>query len=230
VTFDEKSSLALVGQSLSLTHLIGDVDEIRVRDVKIVDRSLTVEVLASSEDPMLLRGQAASVMGGLSGLDLGELFPVLEFETFAVRLVNSRGEDVFWVMSSPEDANFAQFGAVRWLANSLFQDNTPNYRRTQADRLIGRLETGLRDLLHMHWIEAHGSGYAPKVVSPTLLKNLRKQARSEGEDDTDDRALLDFTLLPQLAESVCSEPLLVTDGCVVDQEQLKLDLMGSLGL
>lgn len=224
MTFDQETSLRLVGEALSLVHLLGDVDQITVRQVSLIDQSLTVEVLATSDDPILLRGQAASVMGGLSGLDVPDLFPALNFTNFAVRLVNHRGDDVFWIISSPQDAKFAETGAVRWLANSVFQDNTPAYRRSQADRLIAQLEKGLRDLLHLHWHMTHGNGYISTVLTSTLLKDLRRMARREGEDEHDDRTLLDYTLLPQLAASACDEALLTTHGCVHDSDQLKEDL------
>ena len=147
-------------------------------------------------------------MGGLSGLDPADLFPTLEFSRFAVRLVDKRGHDVFWVISSPQDATFAVGAAVRWLANSIVQDNTPAYRRAQADRLIGQLEVALRDLLHYHWSLEPGNQYSSSVHTSTLVKDLRKKAGSEGEDEHDDRALLDSTMLPQLVRAVCSEALL----------------------
>ena len=35
---------------------------------------------------------------------------------------------------------------MEWLANSILQDNRP-YRRSQADRIIGQIETGLGNYL-----------------------------------------------------------------------------------
>ena len=224
MTFDQKTSLRLVGEALGLAHSLSDIAPIIVRSVYMIDGSLTVEVLATSDDPIRLRGQAASVMGGLSGLDPADLFPTLEFSQFAVRLVDERGHDVFWVISSPQDATFAEGAVVRWLANSIVQDNTPAYRRAQADRLIGQLEVALRDLLHYHWSLEHGNQYSSSVHTSTLVKDLRKKAGSEGEDEHDDRALLDFTMLPQLVRAVCSEALLVNHGCVVDATRLREDL------
>jgi len=207
-----------------MVHRLSDADPITVRQVSIVDQSLTVEALATSDDSIRLRSQAAAIMGGLSGLEVPDLFPTLKFTSFAVRLVDHRGDEVFWIVSAPQDAKFAETGAVRWLANSVFQDNTPAYRRSQADRLIGQLETGLRDLLHLHWQAAHGDGYTSVVLTSTLLKELRRMARREGEDEQDDRTLLNYTLLPQLAAAASGEPLLTTHGCVLDADQLKLDL------
>ncbi len=221
---DQDSALRLVGEALGLAHRLADVDQITVRGVTLVDDSLTVEVLATSDDPVLLRGQAAAVMGGLSGLDVAEMFPELRFKNYAVRLVERGGDDLLWVITAPEDARFAETGSVRWLANSVFQDNSPSYRRAQADRLIGQIEVGLRDLLEDHWSDAHGPGYATTVFTETLLKQLRKSARKEGEDATDDRTLLNYTLLPQLAGSVCTETLLTTHGCVPDAAKAKESL------
>ena len=110
MTFDQKTSLRLVGEALGLAHSLSDIAPIIVRSVYMIDGSLTVEVLATSDDPIRLRGQAASVMGDLSGLDPADLFPTLEFSQFAVRLVDKRGHDVFWVISSPQGRNVRRRG------------------------------------------------------------------------------------------------------------------------
>ena len=221
---DQDTALRLVGEALGLAHLLGDIDEIHVRSVDLIDQSLTVEALAASEDPISVRNQCASIMGGLTGLDVADLFPMLSFTTFAVRLVDRQGEDVFWIMSSPDDARFAETGAVRWLANSIYQDNTPAYRRSQADRLIGQLETGLRNLLHLHCDADLGDGYASALLPSEVVDELRRSARREGEDDRDDRTLLDYMFLPQLAKLVCDDSRLIDHGCVQDPLRLKCDL------
>ena len=112
------------------------------------DRTLVVEITARSTNPITVRGEIASVMSLLSGLGVPELFPVLHAESFGLRAYDDAGEELLWVVSSIEVAGFAGDGrAVDWLENSLFQDNTPAYRRSQADRTIGQIETGLRNCL-----------------------------------------------------------------------------------
>ena len=225
VSFDEPTSLRLVGEALSLAHRVrDDVQKITVRDVKVIDQSLTVEVLDASEDPIKLRGQAASVMGGLSGLDLPDLFPAIRCTHFAVRLSNSRGEEQFWIISSPEVAKFAATDAVRWLANSCVRDNTPAYRRSMADRQISMLEVAMRDLLDKHWLDALGGEYPSNVITETMLRDLQKSARRDGEDEADGRTLLDYTYLPQLAKLFCSEQLLRDHGCLEDPAQVEEDM------
>ena len=110
------------------------------------DRTLVVEVTARSTDPITVRGEIAGVMGALSGLGVPELFPVLHAESFGVRAYDDACEELLWVVSSIEVAGFAGEGrAVEWLANSLFQDNTPSlstissrpHHRSDRDRSSG---------------------------------------------------------------------------------------------
>lgn len=224
MSFDPETSLRLIGELLGAAHIVGNVPKITVRSVRILEQSLAVDVLATSDDRNLLLGQAASVMGGLSGLDVSGMFPSLSFTTFAVRLVDGGDNEILWVVSSPDDARFAEGSVIRWLRNSIVQDNTPAYRRSQADRLVSQLEVGLRDLLHVHWLDAHGAGYASVVLTAAHRQVLRRMARREGEDQSGDRTLLDYTMLPQLAEYAVGEPLLVAHGCVDDPSQLADDL------
>ena len=144
MTFDSDTALRLVAESLGLVDRFG-ADPIAVRNVSMSDRTLVVEITARSTDPMTVRREIAGAMGALSGLGIPELFPVLRAESFGVQAYDDADEELLWVVSSIEVAGFAGDGrSVEWLANSLFQDNTPAYRRSQADRTIGQIETGLR--------------------------------------------------------------------------------------
>jgi hypothetical protein len=86
VSFDHATSLRLVRESLELLDRFG-AEPVNVRDVKMSDRTLVVEVAVESPDPIEVRGEIAKVMGALSGLDVPGLFPVLEVQSFGVRRV-----------------------------------------------------------------------------------------------------------------------------------------------
>lgn len=169
MTFDTDVALRLVAESLGLVEHLG-ADPIDVRNVRMSDRTLVVEITARSTDAITVRGEIAGVMGGLSGLGIPELFPVLHAESFGVRACDAAGEELLWVVSSIEVAGFAGEGrAVEWLANSIFQDNTPAYRRSQADRIIGQIETGLRELLDHHGLQRIGADYPGQLWPPSEL-------------------------------------------------------------
>ena len=192
------------------------------------DRTLVVEITARSTDPLKVRGEVAGVMGGLAGLGIPELFPVLHAETFGVRAYDDAGEELLWVISSIEAAGFAGEGrAVEWIANSVFQDNTPAYRRSQADRIIGQIETGFRELLDHHGLQRIGADYPDQLWPPSELSKLEGLAASEGRDSADARTLLDYLLLPQLRDAIADHDDWFDDGCLPDTEAFK-DSLGAL--
>ncbi len=189
------------------------------------DRTLVVEITARSTDPLMVRGEIAGVMGGLSGLGIPELFPVLHTETFGVRAYDAAGEELLWVVSSIEVAGFAGEGRpVEWLANSLFQDNTPAYRRSQADRIIGQIETGLRELLDHHGRQRIGADYPDQLWSPSELSELKGRARAEGRNSGDARTLLEYLFLPQLRDAIVDHDDWFDDGCLPDTGAFKASL------
>lgn len=227
MTFDTDAALRLVAESLGLLDRFG-ADPITVRDVSMSDRTLVVEITARSTDPITVRGEVAGVMGALSGLDILELFPVLRAETFGVRAYDDAGEELLWVVSSIEVAEFAGDGrSVEWLANSLFQDNTPAYRRTQADRTIGQIETGFRELLDHHGRQRAGDAYPNQLWSSTELSKLKRQANAEGRNSEDARTLLDYAFLPQLRDAIVDHHDWFDDGCLPDPKALE-GLLGDL--
>ena len=121
---------------------------------------------------------------------------MLHAESFGVRAYDAVGEELLWVVSSIEVAGFAGEGrAVEWLANSVFQDNTPAYRRSQADRIIGQIETGLRELLDHHGLQRVGAAYPDQLWSPSELSTLKGRADAEGRTSEDARTLLDYAFL-----------------------------------
>ena len=224
MTFDSDAALRLIAESLGLAEHLG-ADPIDVRNVRMIDQMLVVEITARSTDPIRVRGEIAGVMGGLSGLGIPELLPVLDAESFGVRAFDHAGEELLWVVSSIEVAGFAGEGRpVEWLTNSLFQDNTPAYRRSQADRTIGQIETGLRELLDHHGLRRFGAAFPNQLWSPSELSRIQGRAEAEGRDSQDARTLLDYVFLPQLRDAIVDHHDWFDDGCLPDPPALKESL------
>jgi hypothetical protein len=214
--FDSAASLRLIAESLGLIDRLG-AQPIRVRVVQMVDRTLVVEVTVDSDDPMTVRGEIANVMGAVSGLDVPSLFPVLGVQSIGVRAFGAADEELLWIMSSIEAAGFIAKGQpIEWLSRSLIQENTPAYRRSQADRRIGQIETSLRDLIDEHANASTGDSYVDQLWGPSQLAEMRDQAKAEGRDPTDPRTILEYAYLPQLRDAVVEHADWFDDDCVTD--------------
>ena len=167
-------------------------------------------------------------MGALSGLGVPELFPVLHAEFFGVRAYDDTGEELLWVVSSIEVAGFAGDGRpIEWLANSFCQDNTPAYRRSQADRTIGQIETGLRELLDHQGLQRIGAAYPDQLWPPSELSKIKSRASAEGCNSGDARTLLDYVFLPQLRDAIVDHHGWFDDGCLPNTDTFK-DSLGTL--
>lgn len=103
---------------------------------------------------------------------------------------------------------------IEWLSRSWLQENTPAYRRSQADRLIGQVETALRDLLDLHGSEHAGDEYIDQLWPESAIAELRDWAAAEGRSTDDPRVLLDFTFLPQLRDAIVARAAWIADGCI----------------
>lgn len=222
--FDAASSLRLIAESLSLLDRFG-ARPIRVRDIRMADETLVVQIDVASDDPVSVRGEIAGAMGALAGLDIPTLFPALRARTYGVRAFGPMGSEIMWIVSSPEAAGFAGNGnPVEWLANSLVQENTPSYRRSQADRRIGQVETTLRDLLDEHGESAAGEKYPAALWSSSELAGRRRQAMEEERDPSDPRVLLDYAFLPRLAADMTGHLSWFGDGCIPARAAFERDL------
>lgn len=202
MSFDHPTSLRLVRESLELLDRFG-AEPVNVRDLKMSDRTLVVEVTVESPDPIKVRGEIAKVMGALSGLDVPGLFPVLGVQSFGVRAFEVDGSELLWILSSVAAARFAGSGQpLEWLSRSLVQDNTPAYRRAQADRHLSQAETTLRDLIARRGRELGGEAFLQLLWSSDTIDRLRRQAADEGDHPDDLRSLLDYAYLAELRDGI----------------------------
>ena len=221
VTQDE--ALRLIEQSLRVVDKLGAAP-IDVRGVQMADRTLVVEFTVDKNDTNALLGEVANVMGVLSGLDVPDLFPQLPVEHLGARAFDEEGQEIMWVISSLAAASFIAKGQpIEWLNRSMIQENTPGYRRSQADRRVGQIETALRDLLHEHGSKHDGNTYLEHLWDESQIRELGKAARKEGLSN-DPRDLLDFTFLPQLVDAVANKPVWFDDGCIPHPTQFKSEM------
>ncbi|MEX0629585.1 MAG: hypothetical protein WEE67_04000 [Chloroflexota bacterium] len=219
MTFDPATSLRLIAESLTLVDRLG-ASPIRLRGVRVTDRTLVVETDVESDDPMAVRAEIANVMGALSGLDVPGLFPVLGVQSIGVRAYTAGSdEELMWIVSSIEAARFIANGQpIEWLSGSLVQENTPAYRRSQADRRIGQVESALRELIDDHGSKQAGDGYVAQLWSASDRQEMRKHAEAEGRDADEPGTLLEFTYLPQLRDAIVEQTAWFDDGCLVDPD------------
>ena len=173
---------------------------IDVSSVRLVDETLTVEIVAPKEDPWSVRGEIAGVMGGLDGWDLPSLSG-LRVRNYGVRANNAKGEQIMWIVSSLDASRHVGEGRpIEWLNGSIVSDATPAAMRGMADRRIGQVEVALRDLAAIRFERSLGSGWPIAIWTTGELKDLQKMAIKEGADPDDGRDLLDYTYLPDLSK------------------------------
>ena len=98
------------------------------------------------------------------------------------------------------------------------------YRRSQADRTIGQVETGLRELLDHHGLQRIGTAYPNQLWPLSELSRIKSRADGEGRDSQDARTLLDYVFLPQLRDAIVDHHDWFDDGCLPESEALKVSL------
>ena len=225
MTFDTATSLGLIREGLELLDRLG-ANAVSVRNVELTEQMLVIEITVSSSDGVSLRAEVCGVMGALSGLDVPGLFPVLGVRLFGVRAFGPAGDELIWIVSSIEAAAHAGAGRpIEWLSQSVVQENTAEYRRAQADRLVGQLETALRDLIEHHGnLAVSGGGFQSVLWTRSDLREMRRNARGEGRDAADPRVLLEFVYLTDLRDIISAHATWFSDGCLPDAPALVVEL------
>lgn len=178
--------------------------ELELNSIEILNDSVLVaSIVPSVSDSIGIKIEACTVMSFMSGFFEDDFALPLNIKNLGVRAFTGDGDELMYVLSSRETARYCGQGqAIEWLANSIFQDNTPEHRVARAKMLISRIETGLRTAVAKRLEQSHGIGWwgasVPKPIKDEVA-NTSKKALGATASGTQ---LIEYTYLRHLKEIV----------------------------
>lgn len=177
--------------------------ELQLQKVELLnDTTLVATIIPSTTDSLGVKTEACTTMSAMVGFFREDLALPPNVKNLAVRAFTEDGEELMYVLSSVEVARWCAEGrAIEWLTNSLFVDNTPDFRRARAKLLVSRIEIGLRRIITLRLSAALGTDWWASVAQPIRASSERAM-KKEAASGTVTGYPIDYTYLPQLKEIV----------------------------
>jgi len=179
----------------------------KIKSLNIMNNNtLVCEFYPYSNDTIDLKNEIAFIMSFLSSFcEENDLIPS-EIDNFAVRAYSEKDEEIMYALSSKEATRYIAKGKpVEWLKNTIFQDNSDEYRLSFAKKKISEIENSLRKIICEHLFHLSGNRWWTIHVEKRIRKNAEKAyenqkgiSSSQGED------LISFTYLLNLKDIIVS--------------------------
>lgn len=184
-----------------------DADNIAVKKVKVLNNNtLECQFYAKSRNSIDVKVEIGAAMGALYGFFKDDSFKNIKFNMYAVRAFDEKGMELMYAISSKATAALiGQGNSIDWMKNTIFQENTKDYRLSIAKRQISEIENALRHIIVDRLSKKHGSGWFKLSVGRKLWENVIGTYNNQfGVEIEDGGTLIKYTFVLQLKKIICS--------------------------
>lgn len=205
--FPQLAKVAVEGfKLLQDSGQIGPSD-LRLTKLDLVnDSALVASIIPSVFDSIGVKTEACTVMGFMASFFKEEFALPSGVMCFGVRAFSDEGDELMYVLSSLEAAQFCCEGkAIEWLAHSVFQDNTPEHKCTRAKLLVSRIEVGLRRLISVRLEVRHGTNWWSAAVPRSIGNRAVEASKGVLTTGSSGAELIEYTYLLDLKEVILRE-------------------------
>lgn len=139
-----------VSGGLKILHILDtNCNEINVKEVSLLNEdTLCCSFYPVSQKSNDIKLEIATIMGFFNGFFRDTSYENINFNHYAVRAYNTNNVEILNALSTKSAAECIGKGkSIEWLKLTLFQENTEDYRLSQAKQIISEIENGLREIV-----------------------------------------------------------------------------------
>ncbi len=175
--------------------------KIRVKNVDIInDDTLLCEIYPYANKSMEIKLEIGSIMSFLASFWKDNPHVPGNIQSLAVKAFTSQDEELIYAISPKHIAELMSEGrSIEWLQNTIFQDNSDDYRVTLAKRQISEIENALREVICDVLNNNHGVQWWDNYIDSDTRRSARSVYRNQtGTTSSDGSVLISYTYLLQL--------------------------------
>ncbi len=176
--------------------------KIRTKSVKLLNNTtLACEFYPYAQKSVDIKGEICSIMAFMSSFSKDSPWTPKSLQSFSVAAYTRDNEQIMYAISSKETAEFTtgQGKSLEWLSNTLFQDNSEDFRQTRAKSQISEIENALRKMVSDVLLNTHGANWWNVSIDQNIRQNAENvYEHQHGVRSTDGAELLNFTYLRHL--------------------------------
>jgi len=184
----------------------GDSEKkIQLKDLKVLnENTLCCLFYPYSTNSIDVKVEIGAIMGFFSGFFKGDEFDGVSFAYYAVRAFDKSDKEILYAISSKDTAELIGKGnSIDWLKSTIFQENTDDYRLSQAKRIISEIENSLREIVKKVLNSNFGHDWWNKALDNKLGDAVKKTYLEQfGVEDADGDILINYTYTLQLKKII----------------------------
>lgn len=197
--------LNILNFGLSNFHLLDpDNKKFVVKDISILnDDILCCSFFANSRQTIDIKMEMITIMGFFNGF-LKDGFEGYSFTHYALRAFDKDDKEILYGISPKSSLEYINDGnSIDWLKSTLFQENTDEYRLSQAKRIISEIENCLREIVKIKLNEKFGIDWWNKSLDNKLGKEVKETYLTQfGAECNDGNTLISYTYTLQLKKII----------------------------
>lgn len=181
--------------------------KIEVKDIYISNvNTLICEYYSKYEKAYDIKVEMASIMGLFSGFFKDDLFEGLEFAYFGIKAFNNFNEELLYSISNRKIANIGDSGnSIHWLSNTLFRENTPEFRLIRAKILISDIENAIRKVIIDIYTNKYGNNWWEKSIDTKIQESVKSTYFNQFTESINDGSiLLNYSYTLDLKKIICA--------------------------
>lgn len=181
--------------------------KVQVMDVTVINEdTLSCNFYPYSKNSPDIKTEIASIMGFFNGFFRNNEFEGVRFESYAAKAFDESNDELLYAISSKSTAELIGTGkSIDWLKLTYFQENTEDYRLTQAKRIIAEIENCLRELVRKKLYEKFGAEWWDRALDNKLGKAVKETYLNQfGIECNDGNILISYTFTLQLKKIIAT--------------------------
>lgn len=196
----------MVSGHLKTLHLFNsNCKEINVKNVSLLNEdTLCCDFYAISKNSYDIKLEMSSIVGCINGIFRNNTYENVDLRNYAIRAFDKDDNQLLYALSTKSTAELVGTGkSIEWFANTIFQENTEDYRLSQAKKIISEIENGLREVVKIKLRNKFGDDWWENALNNKLGKDVKDVYFNQFEIQcTDGDILIAYTYTLQLKKII----------------------------
>lgn len=178
---------------------------INVQDILVINEdTLCCNFYPDAEKLMDVKLEIATIMSFFNGFFSNEGYEGICFSHYTVRAFDKNNVEIIYAISSKTTAALIANGnSIDWLKSTLFQENTSDYRLSQAKTIISEIENCLRELIKVKLNAKYGENWWDISLDNKLGESVKDIYSNQfGVECNDGDILILYTFTLQLKKII----------------------------
>lgn len=184
-----------------------NLENINVKKIDLLNnRTLECQYYSKTTNSIDVKVEIGTMMGFLYGFFKDDSFEEIKLNYFAIRAFDDNDKEILYAISSVETAKLIGEGnSIAWIKNTIFQENTKDYRLSVAKRQISEIENSLRTIIVDRLSKKHGENWFVKALADKIRNSIIDTYKNQFDIEIEDGAILiNYTYVLQLKKIMCA--------------------------